>query len=72
VTELLEKAFNKAAELSSQEQDNLANWILEMLESDTEWDSLFERSADSLADLADEALSEFHAGQTEELDPDQL
>ena len=72
MTTLLEKAFAKAAELSDSEQDVLARWILEELEDEERWQASFAKSQDILARLADEALAEFEAGLTEELDPNSL
>jgi hypothetical protein len=42
--------------------------ILEELESERRWDELFQRSADTLAKLAKEALAEDRAGRTKPLD----
>ncbi|RMF77409.1 MAG: hypothetical protein D6737_17770 [Chloroflexi bacterium] len=72
MTELLEQAFSEAAKLPDDEQDALAKWMLQIIESEREWDAAFATSADALAKLAHEALAEFHAGETEELDPDAL
>ncbi len=72
MTQLLERAFAEAAKLPEQEQDSLAAWLLEMLESEQRWDALFANSADALAKLADEALADFEAGRTEALDIDKL
>lgn len=72
MTLLLEKAFQEAAKLPEQEQDTFAAWILEELESDLHWDALFAQSQDLLAALADEALAEYHRGETQLLDPDLL
>ena len=66
----LSQAFHQAAKLPTQEQKILAEWMLELLQSETRWDELFAtpRSQDMLSQLADEALEEFHAGKTELLD----
>ncbi len=72
MTNLLEKAFAKAAQLPEQEQNAFATWILEELESEQRWDKAFADSADALAQLADEALAEHRAGKTMALDPDKL
>ena len=72
MTDLLEKAFAEAAKLPDDEQNAFAKLILELLESERRWDEMFDGSADALAQLAEEALQEYHAGQTEELDPDNL
>jgi DNA phosphorothioation-dependent restriction protein DptG len=74
MTKLLEKAFQEAQKLSETEQDALAARLLEELESDQRWDELFSRpeSERLLETLADEALAEFRAGRTTELDPDKM
>jgi len=72
MTRLLEKAIAEAAKLTEKEQDALAAWILEELESERRWMKAFAESKDTLAQLAEEALSEYHEGRTKELDPDQI
>lgn len=69
MTKSLEKAFTKASRLPPDEQDALAAWLLEELESEDRWDGLFTRSQGALNKLAAEALTEHRAGETEELDP---
>lgn len=68
MTQLLEQAFTKASRLSSEEQDTLATLILKEIEAEQHWDSAFANSQDTLAQLADEALSEHRAGRTKRLD----
>ena len=72
MTELLAKAFAKAAELPEEEQDVIAALILKELESEARWDELFEATDDGLAKLADEALREHKAGRTKRLNIDEL
>ncbi len=72
MTELLEKAFEKASALSDSEQDLFAAWILEELEDELRWNLAFAKSQAVLARLAEEALAEFEAGHTEPLDLDTL
>jgi hypothetical protein len=72
VTSLLEQAFLKATQLSSEEQDLLAEFLLAELEADNAFDRAIEESAHKLATLAEEALAEDEAGLTECLDPDRL
>ena len=72
MTELLEQAFAAAANLLDSEQDALATIILEELISEQRWQQAFTRTGDVLAQLADKALAEHHAGRTQVLDPDQL
>lgn len=50
----------------------IAAIILEELEDERRWDEAFARSPDMLAKLATEAMAEYGAGKTQELDPDTL
>ncbi len=72
MTELLEKAFAEASKLPDHEQDDLAESIFEMLNSEKQWDDSFARSHDVLAIMADEALAEYRAGKTQLLDLDEV
>jgi len=72
MTKLLEKAFSEASKLPQQEQDAFATWMLEELASERRWNELFAKSTHALEQLADEALTEFRAGRTQVLDPDNL
>ncbi len=72
MTELLTKAFEKAAHLPPEEQDELARWLLEELEDEARWDEAFAASQDALSKLADEALEDHRQGRTKPLDPDGL
>jgi hypothetical protein len=72
MTKLLEKAFAQAVKLPKREQDKLAKWLLAELESERRWDEAFGRSADRLAQLADDALKEHRKGHTKPLDSDRL
>jgi hypothetical protein len=79
MTELLERALAKPSKriaklktLSASEQDALASMILEELEDDMRWDKAFSRSPGALAKLAAPAMAEYHAGKTQELDPETL
>ena len=72
MTELLERAITRLKTLTASEQDAIASMILEELEEDLRWDEAFSRSPDTLAKLAATALAEYHAGKTQELDPETL
>ena len=69
MNQLLQQAFEKAAELPDAEQDRLARFLLAELESERQWAKLFAlpESEDLLERLADEALSEHRAGRTKPL-----
>ncbi|MCC5658606.1 hypothetical protein LC608_16740 [Nostoc sp. XA010] len=72
MTELLEQAIAKLKNLPDNEQDAIAAMILAELEDERRWDETFARSPDILAKLAAEAMAEYRAGKTQELDPDTL
>ncbi len=72
MTKLLEEAFAAAARLSPPAQDALAAAILAEVQAEPLWQSSFDRSADTLARFAEEALGEHRADRTEPLDPNAL
>jgi hypothetical protein len=72
MTALLERAFHEAAQLTDEDQDALAGWLLEELRSEQEWGKRFDASPDLLLDMSREALAEDHRGETEPLDPDDI
>jgi len=72
MTSMLEKAFSKASMLPDIEQNALAKWVLDEIESDRKWDKLFAESESTLAELALEALGEERQGKTTKLEIDQL
>lgn len=72
MTKLLEKALSEAAKLPAEDQDALADRVLEELASERRWTESFARSQDVLGRMANEALAEDRAGKTKPLEPDQL
>jgi hypothetical protein len=75
MTDLLKRAFEKmGAELSDYEQDDLAQRLIKLLESDDErrWDALFAQSGDQLDRLAERARGHIKAGRVTILDPEKL
>jgi hypothetical protein len=72
MTRLLEKAFKEASKLPVVEQNALAKWLLEELESQREWEMRFAESEDILDRLADEALEAHAKGKTKEMDFNRL
>ena len=72
MTKMLEMAFHAASKLPDTEQNALARWLLEEIESDRKWDSLFAESEDVLGQMALDALSEEEQGKTEKLHVDKL
>jgi hypothetical protein len=71
MTELLERAFSEASKLPDEQQDAMAALLLAELESERRWSEKFAASQEGLSELADEALREFHAGETLPLDLEQ-
>ncbi|MBU4293996.1 MAG: hypothetical protein KJ770_08110 [Actinobacteria bacterium] len=67
MTKLLERAFKEASRLPEVEQNALAKWVLEELESEGRWEKTFAGSEDSLNRLADEALAAHKNGKTKPL-----
>jgi hypothetical protein len=72
MTERLEQAIARLKTLPTDKQDAIATLILEELEDDQRWEESFARSPDLLAKLAAEAMAEYRAGKTQELDPETL
>jgi hypothetical protein len=70
MTKLLERAFAEASKLPPAEQELLATRLLAELAVEDEFDRTIGRSADKLSRLAAEAITEYRAGLTEEVDPD--
>jgi hypothetical protein len=72
MTKLLKQAFEEAAKLPDEAQDQLATHLLQELADEARWDAALAASASKLERLAAEALEEYRAGKTEELGFDQL
>ena len=72
MTRALERAFKAASLLPDREQEELAAAILDEIEAERRWEVSFASSQDALKRLADEALTEHDAGESEPLDPDTL
>ncbi|MEH2167252.1 MAG: hypothetical protein V7K41_11360 [Nostoc sp.] len=70
--ELLKQAIAKLKNLPANEQDAIAAMILAEPEDERRWDEAFARFPEMLAKLATEAMAEYRAGKTQELDPDTL
>ena len=67
MTKLLVRAFKEASKLPEIQQNTLAKWVLEELQSDKEWGKMFAGSEDILDKLADEALEAHKQGKTKPL-----
>ena len=69
-----QKAFERAAQLPQEEQDNFARFLLAKLEPEQRWAELFSHpeSEDLLERPADEALAAHRAGRTQPLNIEEL
>lgn len=72
MTALLEKAFEQATKLPELEQNMLAKWLMDEMESERRWEKLFSGSEDVLEKLADEAIEAKRQGKTVPLDLNHL
>lgn len=63
MSKLLEETFAKLAELSEEDQDSIATWLLEELDSERRWETILSESPEALVDLADGALAEHRRGR---------
>ena len=72
MTRALERAFKAASLLPDREQEELAAAIWDEIKAERRWEASFASSQDALKRLADEALAEHDAGESEPLDPDAL
>jgi hypothetical protein len=68
----LELLISELEKLSPNEQNQFVEWILEELHAEEHWSKSFENSSGVLSKLADEALEEYRAKKTQNLDPDTL
>jgi hypothetical protein len=72
MTKLLERAFKEASKLPENEQNSLAQWVLDELEAERKWDKAFAGSEKVLDKLANEALKENRLGKTKPLSKNSL
>ena len=72
MTRALDAAIAKLATLPADEQDRIAQWLLDELRDDEHWARQFATSQEALSKLATETRAERAAGRATELDPDKL
>lgn len=72
MTEMLDAAVAKLAALPPEEQNRIAQWLLEELPEDELWTQRFSESQDALRKLAAETREMRAAGHTTELSPETL
>jgi hypothetical protein len=68
----LDSALAKLATLPVDEQDRIAQWLLDELRDEEHWAQEFSASQDALSKLAAEARADRAGGRTTELEPDKL
>lgn len=68
MTELLEDAMRKVANLPQEEQDAIASQIIETLQDEKLWAEKLSRNPEKLRHLAEEAKREHREGKTSPLD----
>jgi hypothetical protein len=72
MTHLLSKAFEKAAKLPDDLQDQIAEELLEELEGESRWDGTLANSQDQRERMAEKAARQHREGQTKEMGFDEL
>ena len=72
MTRALDTAIAKLVSLPSEEQDRIAQWLLDELRDEEHWTRQFSASQDALSKLAAEARADRAAGRAIELDSDKL
>jgi len=72
MTDLLAQAFKKASELPESLQDELARELLAGLVGEARWNAALADSAETLDEMAGQALKEHQAGRTKEIGFDEL
>ena len=72
MTRTLDAAIAKLATLPPEEQDRVAQWLLDELRDDEHWDRQFHASQDVLGKLAAEARTDRVAGRSTPLDPEKM
>ena len=72
MTRALDTAIARITTLPPDEQDRIAQWLLDELNDEDRWTEQFANSRDSLSRLADEARSERETGKATQLDPGKL
>lgn len=63
MTSLLKLAFQEISKLPDEQQDVIAQSLLDELSIEKKWDALFAQSEDLLAGLANEAIGEYRAAK---------
>jgi hypothetical protein len=67
MTALLSQAFEKAAKLPEDIQEQIARQLLEDIEAELQWDQTLAKTQDQLARLAEKALRDIKAGRVKKM-----
>jgi hypothetical protein len=65
MTTLLKKAIEKTSLLSDDEQDKIAQIILDEISDEAKWNSQFSNSQSELLILAEKATKDYKSGKTQ-------
>lgn len=69
MTRLLEAAIQKVSQLPADEQDRIAQLVIDELDDEARWQERFARSQDKLARLAENVREEIARGDVKDEDP---
>jgi len=72
MTKLVNSAFEKISSLPEIEQNIFAQFIIDEIKEEDNWNKSFSKSEDILSKMANEALADFNNNQTEILNIDSL
>lgn len=72
MVELLAQAFDKLAHLPVEEQERIAQLILEEIEDNQQWDELFAKSQGRFSAIVAQIYADDDAGLVEDLNIDDL
>ncbi|MEJ7811317.1 MAG: hypothetical protein WKG32_12975 [Gemmatimonadaceae bacterium] len=67
MTELLQQIIREAEKLPPEVQDAFARRWMQELAEERAWDGAFDRPSPALAEMADEAIRDYHEGHTKPL-----
>lgn len=72
MTQLMQDALAKVQTLAPDEQDAIAQVILDELEDERRWTQSFAQSQDALGRLADKVRADIRAGKVQQIGMDEL
>jgi polyhydroxyalkanoate synthesis regulator phasin len=64
MTNLLKQAIEKSSKLSDEEQNKIAQMILDEISDEEKWNSRFSNTQEGLSLLADKAIKDYKGGKT--------